>query len=73
MNISLKNKKGKAHIDISIEAVNYEIVTDEKYDINGNQHISSSIIDTTGFPQPTMDKQIIIQELSKKGIIIDNK
>lgn len=73
MEISVKNKNGRALIDVLYENVNYGIETDEYYDADGNQHISSSIIDTRGFPNTELDKKIIIQELSKKGIIVDNK
>lgn len=73
MEISVKNKNGRALIDVLYENINYGIETDEYYDADGNQHISSSIIDTMGFPNSELDKKIIIQELSKKGIIVDNK
>lgn len=73
MEISAKNKNGRTSIEVLYENVNFGIETDEYYDANGNQHISSSIIDTTGFPNPEFDKKIIIQELSKKGIIVDNE
>lgn len=73
MEISVKNKNGRALIDVLYENVNYGIETDEYYDADGNQHIPSSIIDTRGFPNTELDKKIIIQELSKKGIFVDNK
>lgn len=73
MEINVKNKNGKTSIDVSYENVSYGLITDEKYDINGIQHISSSKIDTKGFPNPTLDKKIIIRELSQKGIIVDNE
>lgn len=73
MEISVKNKNGRTSIDVFYENVNYRIETDENYDVNGNQHISSSIIDASGFPNPILDKKIIIRELSRNGIIVDNE
>lgn len=73
MEISVKNKNGRTSIDVFYENVNYGIETDENYDGNGKLHISSSVIDTKGFPNPSLDKKIIIQELSNNGIIVDNE
>lgn len=72
MNISVKNSNSRTTIIIQEDDHEYTIVTDEKYDNKGNQHIPSSIIDARGFSNSGMDKLRIIKELSRKGIIIDN-
>ena len=74
MNISEeKRTDGRIGIEIHKEAIVYSLVVDEVRDGNGNLHIPSSIIDATGFPNPTMDKLSIIDELSRKGYIVDKQ
>lgn len=73
MQIVIKNEKKRTSIEVSHENVDYWINTDEKYDANGNQYISSSIIDTIGFPNPGLDKNILIRELRQNGIIVDDE
>ena len=71
MEISVNNKNGRTIIDVMEENVSCGFYTDEKYDDNGFQHIPSSIINTLGFPNPTLDKQMIIDMLLKEGYIVD--
>lgn len=70
MEIKVKNNNGKTTIDIKEGDRNYDIVVPEEYDIDGKQLIQSSVIDATGFPNPSFDKKLIEKELSRKGFKI---
>lgn len=73
MMISVKNRKGRTSIEVNEENVDCEFNTEEKYDAYGFQHIPSSIIDTQGIQNPSIDRNVIINELKRRGYIIDDE
>lgn len=73
MDILIKNCNNKTTIEIRHDEVSYDIITEEKYDTDGNLHIPSSIIDTQGIQNPSIDRNVIINELKRRGYIIDDE
>lgn len=73
MDILIKNRNNKTTIEIRHDDVSYDIITEEKYDAYGFQHIPSYIIDTQGIQNPSIDRNVIINELKRRGYIIDDE
>ncbi|MCR5069974.1 MAG: hypothetical protein K6A78_09330 [Prevotella sp.] len=73
MDILIKNRNNKTTIEIRHDEVSYDIITEEKYDTDGNLRIPSSIIDTQGIQNPSIDRNVIINELTRRGYIIDDE
>ena len=73
MDILIKNRNNKTTIEIRHDEVSYDIITEEKYDTDGNLRIPSSIINTHGIQNPSIDRNVIINELKRRGYIIDDE
>lgn len=72
MEIKVKNNNGETTIDVKEGDCDCGFMTSEEYDIDGKQLIKSSVIDATGFPNPSFVKKLIEKELSRKGFKIIN-
>ena len=59
--------------EVELKDFTKNVITEEKYDAYGFQHIPSYIIDTQGIQNPSIDRNVIINELKRRGYIIDDE